>query len=423
MDLSCQGSRFYRTPNVDSLACNGMTFTDGYSACPVSSPTRAALMTGKYPARLHITDFIPGRNFPWAPLIQPDWNRELPIGETTIAQTLGRAGYATWHVGKWHLGRSERYYPEYRGFEINIGGGSDGAPGSGGKYFAPFNFRNLTGGETGEYLTDRLTREAVELIEKRDPDKPFYLNMAHYAVHLPLQAPEEGVARYIASVDENSSQRSPVYAAMVEAMDRSLGAIVDALRRNGIEENTMLIFTSDNGALYSVSGREPLRGGKGAEFEGGVRVPFIVRWTGHVPAGSHCNTPVITMDIPATIMDISGSGLSALDGRSLLPLFAGGTLPERPLYWHFPHYNHTSDHMFTSMRLGDWKLIEYLEDNSLQLYNLRDDLGETRNMASSDPARARRMKSMLYDWRSGVGAQMPAKNPDYDPARAKRQKK
>lgn len=422
VDSGCYGSRFYQTPNIDALAQAGMRFTNAYSACTVSSPTRAALMTGKYPARLHITDFIAGHNFAWARMSPPDWRKYLPSEEITIAEILRDAGYATWHVGKWHLGQEEKYFPQNQGFDINIGGCGAGAPGQPGLktngYFSPYGIQyNLPSGPEGEYLTDRLTDEAIALIRTRDKDRPFYLNMAHYAVHTPLQAKADKIARYERLVDSTYFQKNPVYAAMVESMDESLGRIMAELETQGIADNTILIFASDNGALYRVSESHPLRAGKGSEFEGGIRTPLIVSWPGHIKPGSISDDPVITMDISATLMDlVDYEPAPDVDGKSLMKVFKGGHLKDRPLFWHYPHYHFAKP--FSAVRLGDWKLIEMLEDNSIALYNLKTDIGETKNLAGKYPEKTAEMYALLKSWRKSVDAQYPVPNPHYDPARA-----
>lgn len=420
MDSGCYGSTFYETPNIDRLAAMGMRFTDAYSACTVSSPTRAALMTGKYPARLHITDFISGHKYPWAKLSVPDWTMHLPLEEVTVAEVLREKGYDTWHVGKWHLGNDPVWYPQNQGFAVNVGGGRAGAPGGakGNGYFTPYYLDNLPEGAQGEYLTDRLTDEAVRLIEENEGN-PFYLNMAHYAVHTPLQAKPDSVVKYESKVREDHFQKNTVYAAMIGSMDESLGRIMSALDKKGVLGNTLIIFTSDNGALLRVSGSEPLREGKGSRYEGGVRVPMIVFWEGRIAPGSIENTPVITMDIPATIMDIAASPhLSRIDGNSLLPVFAGAHTPERPLFWHYPHYHTQGAVPYSAVRLGQWKLIEEFENGSLELYNLYEDIGESNNLAASHTAVRDRLHEMLSTWRFEVDAQMPYPNSEYDPARA-----
>lgn len=422
MDSSCYGSRFYQTPNIDALSRAGMRFTNAYSACAVSSPTRAALMTGKYPARLHLTDFIAGHNFAWARMLPPDWCKYLPAEEVTIAEVLRDAGYATWHVGKWHLGQEEKYYPENQGFDVNIGGCGAGAPGQPGPrtkgYFSPYGIQyNLEPGPEGEYLTDRLTDEAVNLIRTRDKGKPFYLNMAHYAVHTPLQAKPEKVKKYEGLADEDYFQKNAVYAAMIESMDESLGRIVAELERQGIADNTIIVFASDNGALYSVSESHPLRAGKGSEFEGGIRTPLIVSWPGHIRPGSVSDTPVITMDITATLMDmVDYRPEGPLDGQSLMNVFKGGNIKDRPLFWHYPHYHFAKP--YSAVRSGDWKLTRMLEDGSVALYNLKADIGETENLADRYPRRTEKMLKLLEDWCDEVDAQYPVPNPGYDPEKA-----
>ncbi len=426
MDLSCYGSKFYRTPNIDALAENGTRFTNAYSACTVSSPTRAALMTGKYPARLHLTDWITGHKFVWAKMAVPDWTMYLPQEEVTVAEVLKEAGYNTWHVGKWHLGDNPKYYPQHQGFDVNVGGCKAGSPGPVNEnckgYFSPYCKEHLTDGPKGEYLTDRLTDEAVSLIRNND-GRPFYLNMAHYAVHTPLMAKPGMAEEYEDDVVEDYFQKNTVYAAVIESMDQSLGRIVQTLRETKQLDNTLIIFASDNGALYKVSGSHPLREGKGSEYEGGIRTPLIVSWPGNVESGAECDTPVITMDIPTTLMSMVGSPQARkTDGRSLMPLLDGEPQPERPLYWHYPHYHSGGAKTYSAVRLGDWKLIEQLEDNSLELYNLKKDIGESRNMAEKHPDKVRELFTLLDNWRKEVGAQLPSPNPDYDPKRADKKK-
>ncbi len=423
MDCSCNGSTFYRTPNIDALAREGIRFTDAYAACTVSSPTRAALMTGKYPARLHLTDFIAGHDFAWAKFLPPVWTKYLPVEETTIAERLRDTGYHTWHVGKWHLGQKEEYFPENQGFEVNIGGCGAGAPGTPGPkhkgYFSPYSVQyNLEPGPEGEYLTDRLTDEAIGLIRNRKNDgRPFYLNMAHYAVHTPLQGKPEIVAKYESLADDENIQNNATYAAMIESMDESLGRIRTALEEEGLTDNTLIIFTSDNGALERVSSNHPLRGGKGTGFEGGTRVPFVAYWPGHVKPGRVSGYPIITMDITATLMDIAGAGnIGDTDGQSIRRVLEGKKMDVRPIYWHYPHYHIGKP--YSAVRVGDWKLIRQLEDGSVSLYNLKKDLGETRNLSEKYPARTAELLKLLEDWKISVGAQEIRPNPDYDPDRA-----
>ena len=423
MDVSFMGSTFYETPNIDRMASEGMVFTNGYAACTVSSPTRAAMMTGKYPARLHLTDWIGGHNYAYAQLSPPAWKKYLDPGETTLADLLKAQGYATWHVGKWHLGDGFQYDPQRRGFDINLGGSNYGSPRKGkgcNGYFAPYCLQFLPEGPEGEYLTERLTAEAVRLIETSDPGKPFFLNFCHYAVHQPLMAHEADIERWKTRVDERNGQKNPVYAAMVEDTDKSLGAVLDALRRKGALENTLVIFTSDNGGLLPVTDNTPFRAGKGSAYEGGVRVPLAIMWKGGgVKAGSQCDYPVITMDVAATVMEAAGAKPpTSIDGVSMIPLLHGKTLPERALYWHYPHYHPGGARTYAAIRQGDWKLIEKFEDNSIELYNLRTDVGERNDLSGSESVKAAEMLAKLKKWQREVGAQMPLPNPDYDPKKA-----
>ena len=420
IDVSYMGSKFYETPNIDRMSTGGMIFTNGYAACTVSSPTRAAMMTGKYPARLHLTNWIGGHNFAYAQLSPPDWKKYLDLGETTLADALRAQGYATWHVGKWHLGNGMQYEPQNRGFDVNIGGGNSGGPRRGNGcngYFSPYCQDNLTDGPEGEYITERLTDEAIRLIETSPAGQPFFLNFCHYAVHLPLMAREADIERWKTRIDPNNGQKNPIYAAMVEATDKSLGAVIEALQRKGVLDNTIVIFTSDNGGHCPTTDNSPLRAGKGSAYEGGVRVPLIVMWKeGGVKGGSKCDYPVITMDIAATVMQAAGSGqLSKIDGVSMIPLLQGKTLPERALYWHYPHYHPGGSRTYSAIRQGEWKLIEMFEDNSVELYNLHTDISESTDLSMSQSAKTAEMLAKLKKWQVEVGAQMPLPNPKHDP--------
>ena len=422
IDVSFMGSKFYETPNIDRMANEGMIFTSGYAACTVSSPTRAAMMTGKYPARLHLTNWIGGHNFAYAQLSPPDWKKYLDLSEMTLASVLKTQGYATWHVGKWHLGDGAPYEPQNRGFDVNIGGDNSGSPRRGNGcngYFAPFCLKNLTDGTEGEYLTERLTAEAIKLIEANPAGQPFFLNFCHYAVHLPLMAREEDIERWKKRVDPNNPQKNPIYAAMVEYTDKSLGAVIEALRRKGVLDNTIVVFTSDNGGHRPTTDNSPLRSGKGSAYEGGTRVPLIVMWKGGgVVGGSKCNYPVITMDIAATVMEAAGAKSSKIDGVSMMPLLKGKTLPERAIFWHYPHYHPGGSRTYSAIREGDWKLIELFETNSVELYNLRNDISESNDLSKSESAKTAEMFAKLKKWQVEVGAQMPVSNPKYDPQKA-----
>jgi len=415
-DLGCMGSRFYETPNIDQLASQGMRFTQAYSACTVCSPTRAAVMTGKYPARLHITDWIPGHVRPHAKLKVPDWTMYLPLKETTIARALQSAGYATASVGKWHLG-GEPFYPDRHGFDLNIGGTDKGSPSS---YFAPYRIPTLSEGPSGEFLSDRLTAEALKFIEQ-NKDRPFFIYLSHYAVHTPLMAKPEVVEKYKKKVRPESPHRNPVYAGLVESVDDSVGRILRKLDELKLSENTIILFTSDNGGLLSSTSNVPLRAGKGSAYEGGVRVPLIVKWPGVTRPGSVCDTPVISVDYFPTMLAMAGvkeDPRHVVDGESLVPLLKQtGSLQRDAIYWHYPHYHAGGATPYSAIRQGDFKLIEFFEDNHVELYNLKEDIGEKDDLAAKMPEKARELRAKLAVWRERVDAQLPSRNPDYDPAK------
>ena len=433
-DLGCYGSTFHETPNLDKLAGQGMRFTDAYAACAVCSPTRASIVTGKYPARLHITDWIPGRGEkPEQKLKQPDFQQFLPTDEFTIAKVLKAGGYRTAFIGKWHLGESPSCWPEHQGFDLNIAGCGHGQPPS---YFSPYGFPNLTDGPKGEYLNERLTDEALKFIE-RSKDKPFFLYLPHYAVHTPLQSKAAVIEKYKKKASSlpacgpetfmdngrkvRQVQNHPVYAAMVESLDESVGRIMDKLTELGLDKNTIVIFTSDNGGLSTSEGSPtsnlPLRGGKGWPYEGGVREPLLVRWPGVTKPGSVCGEPMISTDYFPTFLGMAGFPIhpeGELDGLSLVPVLEGKAIPERPLFWHYPHYSNQGGSPNGVVRLGDYKLIEWYEDMRTELYNLKDDPGEHHDLAASMPGKVDQLRNLLHDWREEVNAQMPSPNPDYN---------
>jgi len=419
-DVSCFGSRYYETPNIDRLAREGMRFTNAYAACPVCSPTRAGILTGKYPARLHLTDWIPGNQPRHAKLRCPDWTKHLPLEEFTMAEAFRAAGYRTYFVGKWHLGGPD-YYPEKQGFDVNIAGCFWGHPYRG--YFSPYHIPTMKDGPKGEYLTDRLTDEALRLLDANG-DSPFVLYLAHYAVHAPIQARQEMIERWRRKKPDDG-QKNPAYAAMIESVDRSVGRILDKLEALGIAEHTAVIFMSDNGGLTPVTSNRPLRAGKGTPYEGGIREPLIIKWPGKTRPGSICDTPVISNDFYPTMLEMAGLPLRPrqhCDGVSLVPLLTGtGSLPRRDLFWHYPHYHRSPP--FGAVRRGRWKLIEFYEDGRCELYDLANDIGETRDLAATHPDKVRELRTALHQWRKAVGAQMPTPNPDYDPNwRTKQQK-
>jgi arylsulfatase A-like enzyme len=412
-DLGCTGSTFYETPNIDRLAARGMTFTTSYSACTVCSPTRASLLTGKYPARLHLTDWIPGYSVPKAKLKIPNWTQALPLDEAALPRSLKAAGYATGLFGKWHLGKEDQS-PEKFGFDVNVGGTHQGHPPS---YFNPYKIPAISGGETGEYLTDRLTEEAIRFI-KGQRDKPFFLYFPHYAVHNPVQAKPELVEKYKAKAKPDAPQRNAGYAAMIESVDQSVGRVVAALEELKLSEKTLIVFNSDNGGLLQNTSNAPFRLGKGSAYEGGVRVPLIVSWPGTVAAGRTCDAPVVTLDWYPTILELAGARVPAsqvVDGRSLVPLLREkGSLDRDAIYWHYPHYSPQFPTPHGAVRQGDWRLVEFFEDGRAELYNLKADAGETKDLAAALPEKARELRKNLADWRVSVGAQMPSPNPNYE---------
>lgn len=418
-DLGCCGSTFYETPNLDRLARQGMRFTTAYAACNCCSPTRASILTGKYPARLHVTDWIPGTRFPWAKLRPPDWTQHLPLEEVTLAEALKSAGYATAAVGKWHLGGGN-CLPEKQGFDLNFAGDARGLPPS---YFWPYGIPTIKTGQPGEYLTDRLTDEALKFVET-NRERPFFLYFAHYTVHAPLQAKQELIGKYKAKLRPGQQQKNPIYAAMIESLDQSVGRVLDKLEALGIAGQTIIIFTSDNGGFLVATSNAPLRGGKGFPYEGGHRVPLLVRWPGTTQPGSLCHDPVVSTDFYPTILELTGvrgdeRHNASVDGVSLAPLLKQTDKPVRDeIYWHYPHYNVMWQKPYGAVRQGDYKLIEFYEDQRIELYNLKNDLSETTNLAGQMPDRVTTLREKLSAWRERVGAQLPLPNPDYDPARA-----
>lgn len=436
MDLGCQGSDFYRTPNIDRLAATGMRFTDGYASCAVCSPTRAALMTGRSPARLGITDWIraefqlSARQWPNIrdrfgyhrtgradrELLTPVNELQLPHSEITLAELLKPIGYASAFIGKWHLG-GRGHLPVDQGFNENYGGWDYGQPPS---YFDPFvelprlpmGIPTLAPRQPGEYLTDREADEAVGFIE-RNKDRPFLLYLSHYAVHTPIQAKKDLIVRYEALRD-GQGQDDAVYAAMVHSVDDAMGRLLETLDRTGLTDRTLIVFTGDNGGLDR-QGRPtenaPLRSGKGYAYEGGLRTPWIVRWPGVTEAGAVSREPIASVDLLPTIAAAVGTrppADRAIDGIDLGPALRGGKLPDRALVWHFPHYRHGPGHdPYSAIRQGDWKLIRFYDPAKTELYNLADDLGETNDLAGSMQTKAKQLEALLDDRLQHVGAHLP----------------
>ena len=485
-DLKCYGSPFYDTPNVDRLAREGVHFTDAYATCHVCSPSRASILTGKYPARLQLTDWLPGRReFPFQKLSNAAIKQALPLEEITLAETLKENGYRTGHFGKWHLGE-EPYGPLAQGFDVRVPTDwNKGWPRSG--YHSPFNMTGLED-EDGAYLTDVLTDEALKFIESSE-EQPFFLYLSHFAVHDPIQGPSDLVEKYETkrsrlpadpepfilegnpdaelafershldqfmlqepyksqyrvlpdqTVKIKQRQDNPQFAAMVESMDESLGRVMAKLEELGLTDDTILFFTSDNGGMAAANfGRpnrvvspdrldgayatsnHPLRGAKGWLYEGGIRVPLIIKWPGHVPFTEYkCHEPVIGVDFYPTILDmldLSKNGNHFLDGISLVPYLAGKTTVDRDaLYWHFPHYsNHGMQSPGGAIRKGAFKLLEYFENGSVQLFDLHNDPGEQNDLATQRPDVVKRLLSQLRDWRNETNVRMMPVNPNYDPS-------
>ncbi len=422
-DLACYGSKYHKTPNLDRMAAQGMRFSDAYAACPVCSPSRAALLTGKYPARLNLTDWLPGRpDRPDQKLLRPAINQELPARETTLAAALKKAGYTTGHIGKWHLG-GKGSLPQDRGFDVNIGGDEAGSPRS---YFAPYKnnkgvfIPGLERAPEGEYLTDRLSDEAVQFIDG-NRDKPFFLYLAHYTVHIPLKAKKDLVAKY--RQGKPGQQGNPIYAAMIESLDDGVGQILKKLDELKLSERTLVVFTSDNGGLCVAEGpntpatiNAPLREGKGYLYEGGIREPLVVRWPSAVKAGSACKTPVCAIDLFPTILDACGvKNERPVDGVSLLPLLKGGELRREALYWHYPHYSNQGGKPGAAIRAGDYKLIEFFENGRRELYDVKRDISESHNLIVEKAALAQTLSEKLTAWRKEVGAKEMKPNPSYVP--------
>lgn len=441
-DLGCYGSSFYETPFVDRLASEGMQFTQAYAACPVCSPTRASIMTGKYPVRLSTTDYF-GAPQPetvsqhWTrskPLLPASYEDHLPLEEITLAEAFKSAGYNTFFAGKWHLG-GQGFYPEDQGFDINKGGWKSGGPYGGNKYFSPYGNPRLEDGPEGEHLPDRLASETCTFIED-NKNHPFVAYLAFYSVHTPLISREDLKIKYekkVESLKEDQLiwgkegerklrlvQNHAVYAGMVEAMDQAVGKVLDKLKTSGLEKNTVVFFMSDNGGLSTSEGfptsNLPLRAGKGWLYEGGIREPMIIKWPGHTQPGSICEQPVISTDFYPTMLDITGVPLQQeqhKDGLSLVPLLTSkGTLSRDNLFWHYPHYGNQGGSPSGAIRSGDFKLIEFYEDGHLELYNLKQDIGETQNLVETLPEKTKDLARQLFEWRQRLGARMPTRNPN-----------
>jgi len=424
MDLHVQGNERFRTPNIDRLAAEGTRFTDFYAAAPVCSPTRAACATGLAPARLQVTNHIPDHwRFYDAPAqgATPRRGRALGPGRSratldrsapTIAQRLKAAGYRTGFVGKWHLAGPDwrttdaSLFPESYGFDVNVAGNAMGGPGT---FFAPINMPNYRAGEAGDYLPDLLAQEAIDFVAApRGDDEPFFLCLWTYTVHYPIEATPALLANYS---DEEEPDMPTRYRAMVEGMDRAVGRVLGELERQGVADETLVVFTSDNGQMPGASVADPLRAAKGYLYEGGIRVPMIVRWPGRVRAGAVEATPAISMDFAPTFLEAAGVPYDpgAFDGVSLLGLAErGAALPRDAIYLHYPHYcYHGKNHMGSVVRRGDLKYIHHYDDDEHELYDLAADLGERRNLAARRPRDVAALRAQLDAWLQDVGAQLP----------------
>lgn len=423
-DLGFTGSKFYETPHIDQLARSGMIFTNAYAACAVCSPTRAALLTGRYPARIGITDWIRARyqlntNDVKAPEPYEDnGNKKLrtpsnpywmELKEVTLAELLKQAGYFTTHIGKWHLGTDE-YYPEKQGYDLNIAGNDMGQPVN---YFDPYvnnqgvGFPNVKPRVKGEYLEDRLSSEMKSVIEQHK-DKPFFISMCFYAVHTPLMAKAELIKKY-ASKNVADSQKNATYAAMIESLDQSVGNLMNTLSENKLMDNTIIVFVSDNGGLMGSTDNSPLRSGKGYAYEGGIRVPMFFYWKDKIAANTVSDLPVTSVDVLPTLCALTKTPLpqNKIDGRDISKTLQGGKTTPVPLYWHFPHYRTPDVVPYSIIRDGDWKLIKRYEGETFELYNLKNDLSERTDLAKKNPETVSILNRQLEKWLKATNAKMP----------------
>jgi len=443
-DLSCTGSNYYETPNIDRIAREGMVFTDGYATCQVCSPSRASIMSGKFPARHGITDWIGAKTGEdWRKagrfnkLLPPEYVHNLPHEYITLPEAMKEAGYKTFFAGKWHLG-SEGSWPTDHGFDINKGGWDVGSPRGG--YFAPWENPNLESGPDGENLSLRLARETANFI-KQNKDTSFFAYLSFYAVHGPIQTTQEKWAKYRQKAEETGIAETgfkmghflpirqvrdnPVYAGLVEMMDDAVGIVLNVLDESGLADNTIVIFTSDNGGVAAgdafATSNKPLRAGKGYQFEGGIREPYFIKipW---MEGGRKCSTPVTGTDFYPTLLELTGIPLKPeehIDGKSLVPLLKGKSLAERPLIWHYPHYGNQGGEPSSIIRKGEWKLIHYYEDGRKELYNLESDKEETTDLSKDHPELVRELDKQLFSFLDEVNARFPEKDPEYSAEKEK----
>jgi arylsulfatase A len=418
--VGCYGSNFYETPNIDRLASEGMRFTDAYAACPVCSPTRASIMTGKYPARLHLTDFIAGGSFPYEKLKQPEWQKFLPLEEATIAEVLKAAGYATASFGKWHLSidkkppKSLPFNPDKQGFDES---------------FITYKPSSRTDPDSDAHNVEAITQKSLDFMES-NKDRPFFLYVPHNTIHAPVLGKKKLLEKYKSKPDSDLPQNNPVLGAMIEELDDSVGRLLKKLEELKIADKTIVVFFGDNGGLEKNAKQTPLRSGKANLYEGGIREPLIVRWPGVVMPGSICGEPVISVDFFPTFLEILGlerKSSHVIDSVSLVPLLAqSGGLNRKAIFWHYPHYHSSSIGPCGAVRAGDYKLIEWFDEticgpgNEFELYNLKQDIGEQDNLAERMPEKTTELKEMLSAWRTKVNAQMLTPNPNYNPKKAKK---
>ena len=436
-DTGAFGSQFHETPHIDRLAASGMKFTNAYAACPVCSPTRASLLTGRHPVRVGITDWIKGR--PTSRESNPRFQHvndrdQLALEEITLAEVLREHNYQSCFIGKWHLG-GDGFLPTDQGFDINIGGFHVGSPPGG--YYAPWKNPHLKSKHEGEYLTERLTDESIAFVRDRDTDRPFFLYLSYYNVHTPIQPdvrtiehfrdkamklPAAPASRVEHRGETRMRQDSPEYASMVAAVDQSVGRVLKALEEFRLQNNTVICFFSDNGGLSTLARpgptcNLPLRAGKGWLYEGGIREPMVVRAPGVTEPGSVSDQPVCSMDFFPTLLELAGIPLRPQhhqDGKSLVATLSGEAVEEaRPLYWHYPHYHGSTWTPGAAMRDGRWKLIELYEFDEVQLYDLEADIGEQKDLSMIDPERTESMRKRLRIWQQTMNATMPEPNPDW----------
>jgi arylsulfatase A-like enzyme len=445
-DMGCMGSEFYETPSIDRISNEGMTFTNGYATCQVCSPSRASIMCGKFPARHGITDWIGARTGEeWRKarrfnkLLPPEYKHNLPHEYVTLPEAMKEGGYKTFFAGKWHMG-GKGSCPTDHGFDINRGGWDVGGPKGG--YFSPFKNPNLEDHEDGENLSMRLAKETVKFL-KENRDTSFFAYLSFYAVHSPMQTSKERWSKYRKKANEmgvaesgfkmghflpiRQVQDHPVYAGLVESMDDAVGVVLNALDELGLDDNTIVVFTSDNGGVAAGDGfatsNLPLRAGKGYQFEGGIREPYFIKVPGLTKGGERCDVPVTGTDFYPTILDLAGLDLKPdehIDGVSIVPLLKGGSIDDRPLIWHYPHYGNQGGEPSSIIREGDWKLIYYYEDGREELYNLKTDLEETTDVAADNKGLVQLMSEKLFAYLDNVGAGYPEKDPEYS---AKSEKK